>query len=86
MFPFTYKFANDTRMNISGAITILVTVFGAFLGGACCAFLVERFSPAFAWPALASAALVSGYLCLKIYFWCLRKLDESAATRKGRGE
>ncbi len=73
-------------MNIFGAITILVAVFGAFLGAACCALLVERLSPAVAWSALAFAALAGGYLSLEGYFWCLRKLDKSAGTRKGKGE
>jgi hypothetical protein len=73
-------------MNIFGAITILVAVFGAFLGGACCALLVARWSPAVAWFAVAFAALASGYLSLKVYYWCLRKLDESAKARKEKGE
>jgi hypothetical protein len=73
-------------MNIFGAITILVAVFGAFLAGACCALLVARLSPIVAWSAVASAALAGGYLSLKGYFWCLRKLDDSTRTRKGRGD
>jgi hypothetical protein len=73
-------------MNVFGAITILVAVFGAFVGAACCALLVARFSPAVVWSAVALAALAGGYLSLKGYFWCLRRLDESARTRKRRGE
>jgi hypothetical protein len=71
-------------MNVFGAITILVGVFGAFLGGGICALLVGRLSPVIAWPAMILAAVASGYCLLKAYFWSLERLDEMAKARKGR--
>jgi hypothetical protein len=73
-------------MNIFGAITIIVALFSTFLGGICCALLMSRFSPAAVWPASILVGLGSGYLSLKIYFWCLNKLAESAKVKKAKKE
>jgi hypothetical protein len=71
-------------MNIFGAITILVVVFGGFLGGTASAWLLRDFSPFVRYVTVVSVALVSGYLFLRAYLWALRRLDQQAQARKGK--
>lgn len=68
-------------MNIFGAITILVAVFGAFAGALFSAFLLRNHATNLGWLVVAIAGLASGYISLKLYFWLLRKLDNRAKKK-----
>ena len=69
-------------MNVFGAITILVAVFGAFGGTLLSVLLLRNQSASWKWFLIAAVGLASGYLSLKGYFWLLRKLDENAQSKR----
>jgi phosphotransferase system glucose/maltose/N-acetylglucosamine-specific IIC component len=69
-------------MNVFGALTILVAVFGAFGGTLLSAFLLRNQNAGWKWLLIAAVGLVAAYFSLKVYFWLLRKLDENAQGRK----
>lgn len=69
-------------MNVFGAITILVAVFGAFGGTLISTFLLRNQSASWKWWLVVAAGLSAGYVSLKVYFWLLRKLDENAQRKR----
>ena len=73
-------------MNVFGSITILVVVFGGFMGGTISALLLRDSSPFVILLGVVIAAVASGYLCLKCYVWTLRRLDQQAQARRRKRE
>lgn len=65
-------------MNVFGAITVLVAVFGAFVGAFLCALVLYGHTVSATWWVISTVGVVSGYLSVRVYFWLLRRLDERA--------
>jgi hypothetical protein len=63
-------------VNIFGAITILVALFGVSGGAWFSAFLLRNTNSDSKFLIIVFAALLAGYLSLKGYYWILRKMDE----------
>jgi hypothetical protein len=68
-------------MNVFGAVTILVALFGASGGAWFSAFLLRNTDSNSKFLIIVFAALLAGYLSLKGYYWILRKMDEQAKTK-----
>jgi uncharacterized membrane protein len=69
-------------MNVFGAITIMVFVTGAVFGSFTADVTLRNCAPVLRLVAIPLSGLAVGYICRKMYLWCLNRMADQANRKR----